>query len=312
MLNNNLLKFCSKVLILLWIISCVDRLTGEIFVNMKNLGLKNNPYHEWMRTPYTVEEVAADVIIIGSSKASHHYVPEIIENKLGRSVYNCGQDGCYFLYQNTIVNMVLDRYSPQLIIWDIQPSSFLQENSNAEYINMRLLSPYYYCNPWTKKYIDSESENAALKMNSRMYAYNSKCLNYILPIIHKRKINRSGYYPLLNEGYALPVFVAENQPKSYVVSKEYLDILSDTIQRCKENNVDVQLVASPVFSRKCNSTIESLISIDSIAVNNQITFIDMTSSEIFMEDASLFKDVTHLNDKGAHLFTNMLMESIKQ
>ena len=34
-----------------------------------------------------------DVLIMGSSRAHHHYVPEIISDSLGLSCYNTGKDG---------------------------------------------------------------------------------------------------------------------------------------------------------------------------------------------------------------------------
>lgn len=121
--KNTLWAFCLKIVLLVVILFGVDRLVGAAFVKMKDVGLAGNPENMWLKTPFTIEKVDADVVVIGSSKASHHYVPQMLEDSLGMTAYNCGHDGCFFLYQNCIINMILDRYTPKMILWDIQPGS---------------------------------------------------------------------------------------------------------------------------------------------------------------------------------------------
>ena len=108
-------------MLLLVMLFGVDRLVGAAFVKMKDVVLAGYLENMWLLTPFTVEKVDADVVVIGSSKASHHYVPQMLEDSLGLTAYNCGQGGCFFLYQNCIINMILDRYTPKMILWDIQP-----------------------------------------------------------------------------------------------------------------------------------------------------------------------------------------------
>lgn len=39
------------------------------------------------------DEVDANILIFGSSRAAHHYVPSILSDSLDMSCYNCGLDG---------------------------------------------------------------------------------------------------------------------------------------------------------------------------------------------------------------------------
>lgn len=43
--------------------------------------------------------------------------------------------------------------------------------------------------------------------------------------------------------------------------------------------------------------------IGSVAMRNKVSFTNAHSDEHFMQDATLFKDASHLNDKGARMFT---------
>ena len=307
--KNTLWAFCLKVVLLVVILFGVDRLVGAAFVKMKDVGLANNPENMWMKTPFTVEKVDADVVVIGSSKASHHYVPQMLEDSLGMTAYNCGQDGCFFLYQNCIINMILDRYTPKMILWDIQPGSFVGEGHSNEYQNIRYLSPYYPANTWAENYINSESPKMRYRMMSRMFAFNSKALNYVFPIVTHNSATMNGYIPLTTEGYLYPEMCKQEETGGEVNSA-YLDLLDKTMTRCKEKGVELRMYISPEFSQKSTLTIIAENEIGKVAICNNVSFTNVHSNELFMHDATLFKDANHLNDKGARIYTSEVLQGI--
>ena len=49
------------------------------------------------------------------------------------------------------------------------------------------------------------------------------------------------------------------------------------------------------------------LEIGSVAKCNNVSFTNAHSDECFMQDATLFKDVSHLNDKGARMFTEKII-----
>ena len=53
------------------------------------------------------------------------------------------------------------------------------------------------------------------------------------------------------------------------------------------------------------------LEIGSVAMCNNISFTNAHSYEHFMQDATLFKDASHLNDKGAIKFTKNLIGQIE-
>lgn len=307
--KNTLLAFCLKVVLLVVILFGVDRLVGAAFVKMKDVGLATNPENMWLKTAYTVEKVDAEVVVIGSSKASHHYVPQILEDSLGMTAYNCGQDGCFFLYQNCIINMILDRYTPKMILWDIQPGSFVGVDHSLEYQNIRYLSPYYPANAWAERYINSESPKMRYRMMSQMFAYNSKALNYVFPLVTHTSATKNGYIPLATEGYLYPE-MSKQKEKEGVVNRAYLDLLDETMKRCKEKGVELRMYISPTYSLKSTLTVAAEEGIGNVAKRNTVSFTNAHSDERFMQDATLFKDAGHLNDKGARMFTEDILQDI--
>lgn len=300
-------SFGLKILIFILILFGIDRVMGSVFTAIKDHVLRNNPENIALRTPFIVEKADADLLIIGSSKACHHYVSKMMEDTLGITVYNCGQDGCYFLYQNAIVNMVLDRYKPEVIIWDIQPNAFNSAKEIDEYVHFRNLSPYYYeDNQWVQTYIDESSSTMPLKMFSEMYAYNSMLTSYLFPLFLKKK-TLSGYVPLPNEGYIFPQ-LREEMKDEYIPDNDKLEKLSQTVKRCNTSGIKLYLVVSPTYAYKPVSFQSILQDLSHIANDNDTGFYDFSSDSGFLNDSTLFKDNAHLNDKGARKFTQYILD----
>ena len=301
---KNFTTFCIKIFLFIALLFIADRGIGMAFIAMKNIGLTRNPENMWLKTPYVVEKVNEDILIIGSSKATHSYIPKMFEGSLHATAYNCGQDGCFFLYQNCIINMVVDKYKPKMIIWDIQPSSFDVNNPIPEFQNIRYLSPYYGKSHWVTSYVNSEDSMMQFKMLSKMFEYNSKLLNYIFPLISNDEGTQNGYIPLPTEGYNFPKMnnkisrKATYQPDSYK-----LNLLAQTIKRCKSNNIKLVLIISPEYTSKSYSYEMSLKDIKKVVTESGNNCFDYSSNNKYMEDATLFKDASHLNNKGAKLFT---------
>lgn len=312
MKHRKITVFSLKALLFLVLLWSVDRGIGAAFVAMKDCGLKVNPENMWLKTPFVVEKVSTDVVVIGSSKASHHYVPSILSDSLGMSVYNGGQDGCFFLYQNCLINMLMDRYHPKMIIWDIQPSSFYGKNTATEYQNFRYLSPYYHKNKWATEYINSESEKMRFRMLSEMFAYNSKSLNYLFPLISHTSSTHEGYLPLENEGYAYPSLheVSKISEEDYVPMEDRLALLEKTILRCKKEHIRLFLFISPEYSIKPHAYQLAVNDLQELANINGVDCHDYSSDIVFMNDSTFFKDSNHLNDKGARLFTNRILNNL--
>ena len=300
--------FCAKALLFVALLFAIDRVVGAAFVSMKDLGLQKNPENMWLKTPFVVEKVNSDVVIVGSSKASHHYVPQMFEDSLGMTAYNCGQDGCFFLYQNCIINMLLDRYRPKMILWDIQPGSFTSHN-DKEYQNIRYLSPYYPQSVWAKDYIDSESMKMPLRMQSRMFAYNSKALNFLFPLVMGSSKTENGYIPLPNKGYKYPEKRGSKAVElPYSPNDKYLSLLSATLERCKEEGVKVQLFISPEYNYESDAYLAAVEDICRVSFDKGVHCHNYHS--LGANDSTMFKDASHLNDKGARIYTAKVVHDI--
>ena len=104
--------------------------------------------------------------------------------------------------------------------------------------------------------------------------------------------------------------MSKQAEKGGVVNSTYLDLLDNTMKRCKAKGVELRMYISPEFSQKSALTSAAAEEIGSVAMCNHVSFTNDHSDEHFMQDATLFKDVSHLNDKGARMFTEDVIRKI--
>ena len=63
-----------------------------------------------------------EILILGSSRAHHHYDSPFLSDTLGIDVYNGGIDGNGVVLAYGILEMVLNRYKPKLVVFDVEPA----------------------------------------------------------------------------------------------------------------------------------------------------------------------------------------------
>ena len=133
--------FFSKLIILFLFLFVSDFLIG----NLLSYYYFNQKRGADYLTTYSIDSTKADVLIFGSSRASHHYRPPIFENHLNLTCYNVGRDGSFLFYQYAVLKAVIKRYSPKIIILDFNDGEFSKDESNYDRISALL--PYYKTHP---------------------------------------------------------------------------------------------------------------------------------------------------------------------
>ena len=135
MKSNSIVKFFITLLIICVLTFGIDVTVGLV---MDRMLPKISNQGDTGKTYFSLYEVNTPVLIVGSSRATHHYVTQMIEDTIGLSTYNVGRDGCYFNYNCCVIHSVLDRYTPKLIVWE-NGGNYLSEDDGS----LNQLYPYY-------------------------------------------------------------------------------------------------------------------------------------------------------------------------
>lgn len=301
-------RLILKTLVFALLFCLVDYGLGPLFVHVKDKALEKHPDDMWLKSSYAVEKATPDCIIIGSSTAEHHYIPDSIECKTGLSTYNCGQDGCYFLHSCCLVNTLLERYSPKIIIMDLNPIRLLDTDRDNEYQNMRFLSYYYDNIPVVKNFIDSKDKKNKLLYHTNFYRYNSHAIYTFYPVFRGTPTEQ-GYVPLPSTGHCPHKKILIGGKGDWVDS-ELLE-LYNTIDNCKSKGVELIIVSSPCYAEYDDSVIGKCDEFAEILNSKGVKYINLLDTAPFNEDPSLYKTVTHLNAKGAAAISDTIAKVLR-
>ena len=140
-----------------------------------------------------MDSTLADMLIIGSSRANHHYVPSVFEDSLKISFYNAGRDGNGTFYQLALLKTILKRYTPKIIVFDYS-SVFVK--GAEEYDQMASLLPYYRTHKEIQPLVEMKSPFEKIKLLSEIYPFNSQLLTISvgnLKMNKKRVADDKGY-----------------------------------------------------------------------------------------------------------------------
>lgn len=261
------------------------------------------------RTTLAMEKTNADILVFGSSRANHHYSPEIFEKYFHYSFYNAGRDGCSIFYHYAVLKSVLKRYHPKLVILDFSHGEF--DKNQDSYDRLSSLLPYYEGHPEIRPILKLKSPNEKIKMISHIYPYNSSVLAIAIGNTEYNKVrweDNKGYVPLnkeLTESIQTDTTTWTKEIDSIKV-KMYESFITD----CIKSNVKLFIVCSPYFLKFTKSDASVKIGLK-IAQKYGVEFYDYSNSSMFSKNSLYFTDRDHLNDTGAKFFSGSVIDSIK-
>jgi hypothetical protein len=297
-------QFLKKVIIFLLLLISADYLLGTI--------LKSTYYSQESgleaRTIYAVDKSNEELIILGSSRASHHYIPDTFTNVTHLTAYNAGREGNFILYHNAILQCMASRYKPKVVVLDILNKEFSVNQDS--YDRLANLLPFYNSHKVIRPILNLRSPFEPIKNLSFIYPYNSKLQAIImgnLQLNKKRKQDYKGYIPLGR--------VMERKPESvesetdYPVDSIKIAAYRSLLETCKNNNIQLFIVCSPYYDFLNKEDLSVTIA-SQIAGQYQIPFWDFSKSEEFVGKAEIFDDKAHLNEKGAAIYSKLIAERI--
>lgn len=291
-------KYLLQIALFFAIVAVVDFAAGKLFRYVQSNRAGGRTGAEW----YACRESNEDIIIMGSSRASHHYVPQILSDSLGMSCFNAGQDGNGIILQYGRWKMISERYHPRIIIYDINPSFDLVKNDNMTYIDR--LKPF--CDDIrVNNYVVELFPIEKLKLFSQTYRYNYKFLEIISDCKKKKSDETRGYIPLFGqireEVVNKPIDVTAN---SFDLDEIKIFCLEKLAKECQAVDTKLVFVVSP-FYKGGGFNEDTFIEVKKIAekYGSEFVYLNVGDKTTCVE---WYKDSAHLNDTGACEFTKEL------
>lgn len=303
--KNKYSYFFTKLLLLFLIVCAVDFTCGGIlhyFYFRQSSGWN-------YRTTYSMEKTKADLLIMGSSRASQQYHPEILEPRLHLSYYNCGRDGNFMLYNYAVLKAILKRYRPKMIILDFIKGQF-NENPN-EYDRLSILLPYYKDHPEIQSILELRSSMEKYKLISNIYPYNSTIFNTIIGNTNFNKERQKDIkgYVKFEDVWNQPLKKDNLPPGQYKLDSNFIHTYESFIKDCVNAKVKLYIVCSPYYSIPVTEDYSVTLG-KNIAEKYNVSFIDYSMDTTLIRQPALFSDTIHVNNDGAKIFSTMVANEI--
>lgn len=289
--------FTGKLLLFFLLLFASDFLLGLV---VSNYHLKSNNINLQNANYGFLDKVSDDILFFGASEVSHSFITNRVTNKTGLSSYNLASDGCGLYYQYPLLETILDKHTPKVILI----SAYQLAQDDADYITR--MYPYYKNNKYVKQIIDHLHPREFIKLAFKGYVYNSQ----IIRIFDGRNNNEKGYVPLTPRINKQKNISTRSLPQgnNYPIADNTKSYFTKFIERAAESGATVYVYVPPILEKIDK---EYLDTITSLIKNSGARLIDFSNDEDLLNRRGLFNDRIHLNHEGAKILTDKFIQILK-
>lgn len=297
---RKLFSFFVAVVALLIAIDLLFGYLSDVYV--KKYGL----HGDYKSVEYVIKECKDDVLLIGSSVVINSLMPTVIEDSLGVTCFNTGANSQTLPYFHTILNCILRRYTPKMIVLGLRPD----ELSGEDIGRYNLLVPYYHTGiNEIDSILESQDKREIYLLQSNLYRYNTIWFRILLYHFIRGHENTSKGF-LAHEKPLLPPYMT-NSAGSQDVSVTKIELFTDIIDKCKERGIEIVVYSPPMYTiyKEKTGTIKEL---ERICGENNIPYYYDTQDKTFLDHQDWFYDNVHLNKYGALEYSKIFASRLKK
>ena len=292
-------KFLSYVCLTLLAVVIIDVLYGFAMEQLSGNRYVSSVDH--------IREAHEDIAIIGSSRANHHYDPQLLSDSLNLTAYNYGIEGLNIFADEAVIAMLFTKAEkkPSMIILDLSESDICNVPGwNTDHLS--LLYPYANIPA-----VDSMLANVIdprehfFVRYSNLYRHNSNIVDYLKPKSSTGQRLENGFTPLQGLWTGEP----SESTSDYVVSPQKMDYLERSIRLCAENNVLLVLSTSPNYKRLPKEQ-AWVLAVEKVARQHHLPYLYHEQDDEFLAHPKWFNEPYHLNAEGAANFTRKIIPEL--
>ena len=296
-------KFIYKILIIIVLVLCADFGSGKILEKLYQSCKSGVCYQE----NYIMRKTNQDLLVFGSSRAAYHYIPSILKDTLGISVYNCGREGTGIYYHYGVLLGTLNRYIPKVIFLDIDYRDIYEAKGIFGIEVLKEHAPFYRkISPEFDSLLALSGRKEQIKLQSNLYRYNSKAFKIITGNLSKGQDNVERFRA---KNGIWKNSITPLKSSKLILDQDKLTTLQKFINKAKEKNITLVFTVSPYFMTTPKGIYDPL---KKIAKENNISILDYIQDKKFLSDKTLFNDELHLNKRGAILYSSYIASDAKK
>ncbi len=236
-----------------------------------------------------------DVVILGSSRANNHFVPELFEKK-GLKTFNYGMSGAHLFEASLMLNLMTERhYKIKTVL--LEADLGLCNEKESEMIAAKFL-PYIHHSEVIKNHFSGQAD-----FNELYYIPFYRYIDFDALIGFREMYNTATDKPtniLDNQGYhPLTTNKPGNMKNDIRALKPIRNKYYEEIKQiCKQNNYNLITVMTPMCT--------NVKGLDYFEKANKI-YPEIYNLENVVEGDQYFSSCGHMNDAGARMFTEVVI-----
>lgn len=262
--------------------------------------------------------IDSDIAIYGSSRAWVHINPSILEDSLNLKAYNFGMDGQNFWLQYLRHKEYLKHNKPpKLIILSVDVFS-LEKRKDLYELNQFL--PYMLWNKNIIKFTSSYNGFTYKDYYFPLLRYGGK-IRKIENLLNLEQVDnievtfRQNGFKGMERKWNDDLAKAKLKMAQYKIEidSSSVNLFNQFLIESKENNIKVILVYTPEYidGQKFVENRNEIIKIyKDFAIKYNLLFLDYSNDDL-CKKKELFYNSSHLNKKGADIFTRKLSSELK-
>ena len=300
-MQQDVKRFGVAVLVFVTLLAAVDIAIGVVSDNL----MSRLPDYggQLSKDNYRLHHLDAEVVVLGSSRANHHYVSRQLNDSLDRcfgrsvSLYNAAIDGMLSNSNSCAAECLVARYRPQLVIYDVTEEQLRM----GKVSDLEFSAPYYWRDSVVHRYLDDLGVKERVLMKSSLYRYNGKTYRLASSLLRSTSAD-DGYEPLSG----VMTDVARKAPVTGGMDAYAMSHFVGMLERYRSAGVPLVVVSSPRFRPTDNNRM-----LRQLCEEHHTLYIDMYDDTVFNGHPEWFQDEGHLNDSGARVFTARLFVQLK-
>jgi hypothetical protein len=255
-------------------------------------------------------KINKEIIILGSSRGARNIIASEIEKKTGHSAYNLAYPGSDIEFHEFVVRTLLkfDK-APKVVLLSVDyPMAFLPDSIlNFRLDRMYPLVKYNYINEELiargEKNIIMSNLFALSRMNKTNFDIRQKKFTALDTLYGDGSMPIS--FQKHDEDWTPSTAIKKYDSKKELQVK--VDCFKKIVAMCKEKNIELLIIQPPLFDPMDTTFRARLMQL----TENKVPFFEYNSQNPIYKNKDYFYDRTHLNRKGATIFTDEIAQYLK-
>lgn len=253
-----------------------------------------------------IKEVNSDIVLIGNSAILNSIDPQIIEDSLSMTCYNGGIEGQGIDFCETIIDCVLQRHTPKIIVLGLRPEEMGANIGEGIY---DVLKPYYKMG---YKSIDDHFNQAEqyerILLQSNLIRYNTIWVRVLLYMLFDNTTYRDNGFMPKNIPTTFPTLKHIEKVEQPMNNK--LECIERIITKCNERNIAFVICYPPTLMSFDKGKVPCIETVKDLCNHyNKPCIIDY-NNPYFQQHPELFYDNGHVNKNGAFLYSQIISSKI--